>query len=691
RVLAYVEAATESLLQALETRPVQAALSLPLLPANELRALHRHWVGTRVTGGVPSVHDAFEAQARRTPDNVAVDCGGRQITYAALDRQANRLAHHLQAQGTDDGTLVAMCMERGVEAIVAMLAILKAGGAYLPLDPHYPASRLQYMLADSRASIVLTENALIANCAQIPGIRASFIAIDDASFVAELEHYPDCALSPLPISSTSSLAYVIYTSGSTGQPKGVMIEHGSALNMAAYQQAEFVLTQESRMLGFASLSFDVAAAEWMTALLCGAGLYLCTEEQRKNLRELERYMVAAGVTHAMFPAAVLPHLQRDLPYALQCVVIGGESAGPQAIAHWLERFPLYNAYGPTEATVIASVGKLERGKSVTIGRGMPNVQLYVCDAHRRLVPAGVVGELYIGGVGLAHGYLNRPELTAERFVDNPFHDPLDPASSTHLYRTGDLVSRTMEGEFAYVGRTDSQVKLRGYRIELSEIEHQIALCEFVKAAAVLVSEPAPGNKQLVAYVTRNPSREADSDQLADHIRAWLRDRLPEYMVPSSFVQLDALPLTPNGKIDQKALPVLQATFGQQTYVEPVGEVELRLAIVWAAVLQHADHAVGRNSNFFMLGGHSLSVITLVGAIREEFQVEIGIKDVFQNSSLDAMAALVASLVRQEGEFPPARPPLLRMQRDIAALPLSFAQQRMWMLCQLAGSNAHYNM
>ncbi|MDO8043126.1 amino acid adenylation domain-containing protein, partial [Janthinobacterium sp. SUN137] len=355
------------------------------------------------------------------------------------------------------------------------------------------------------------------------------------------------------------LAYVIYTSGSTGQPKGVQIAHRGACNLAVSQQAMFGVADDSRVLGFASLSFDAATFEWIMALLRGAAFHVCTEEQRHNPAAIQTFLREHGITHATLPPALLPHLDSGAGYALEALVLAGETCGAQVVAPWLSVCRVFNAYGPTESTVWVSTAELRPGQVITIGRPIANTQLYVLDRCLNPVPVGVLGELHVGGVGLARGYLNRSELTAEKFIANPFGEP-----GSRLYKTGDLVRHLADGSLEFAGRIDDQVKLRGFRIELGEIESQLLACADVRESVVAMREDVPGDKRLVAYVVAG----LDAQLSVAQLQAQLQAQLPDYMVPTAWMVLDALPLTPNGKVDRKALPAADAGASQQEYVAP---------------------------------------------------------------------------------------------------------------------------
>ncbi len=579
------------------------------------------------------IHERFEARVRATPHHVAVLADEGQLSYTELNARANRLAHHLRGLGIGPDRLVGLHLERGMPVMVAILGILKAGGAYLPLDPAYPEARLRYMVESSGLALVLSQSSLRTQAARLADANAkvSVICLDDEAVARACAAESPANPGRMDEQGPRNLAYVIYTSGSTGQPKGVMIEHRGALNLAHYQQKLFDVRADSRVICFASFSFDAATSEWLMALLKGATLCICAEAVRREPAALEAYLIAHRITHATLPPALLAHLPSDRPYSLQSLVLAGEACPLPLVQTWLARTRVFNAYGPTETTVCASAVQLREGEPVTIGRAMDNFQLHVLDALGRLLPRGEPGELYIGGVGLARGYLNRPDLTAQRFVPNPF----DLSGSSRLYRSGDLVRLLDDGRLEFLGRIDDQVKIRGYRVELGEIEAQLLAHSALDAAVVVARD-----QRLVAYVTVNQGV-APPD--AGALQAYLRASLPDYMVPALYVTLDALPLTPNGKVDKRALPAPDALPHQDAFRPPTTPTERRLAEIWAQLL-HMDAAqIGVSANFFALGGHSLSVIALGVAIREHFGKQLRPGDLYGHTDIGALARRIDTL------------------------------------------------
>jgi amino acid adenylation domain-containing protein len=446
----------------------------------------------------------------------------------------------------------------------------------------------------------------------------------------------------MPEQAGSSLAYVIYTSGSTGLPKGVMVEHDSLINLVFAQIAVFDIHCHSRVLQFASFGFDASVSEIFTALIAGAALYVPGEFERRNIFELAAYSKKHAITLATLPPALLSDVPafEDIT-ALPTIVLAGESPKAELIRRLAAKTRIINAYGPTEGTVCATAWvspKHYSGNLVPIGRPIANIRLYVLDAHMQLVPLGGIGELYIGGAGVARGYLKRPELTAERFL----RDPFSSAPDARMYRTGDLARWLPDGNLEFLGRNDHQVKLRGFRIEPGEVEARLLEYPGVREAAVIAREDSPGEKRLVAYVVAK-----DSAALTSELRAHLAERLPEYMVPSAFVRMDALPLTPNGKLDRKALPLPDGNaYARKAYVAPESETERQVAAMWAELL--GIEQVGRHDDFFALGGHSLTAMRVTSRVHDELNVQIHLSTLFDKPVLSDFAReiLVASVMQE---------------------------------------------
>ncbi|HYH79110.1 MAG TPA: amino acid adenylation domain-containing protein, partial [Longimicrobium sp.] len=659
--------ALERLVEALELSPGRAIGSIDVLPEAERRVVVEEW--NRTDAEYPAgacIHELFEAQAARTPDAVAVRFEEESLTYAELDGRANRLANHLRRRGVGLETRVGICLERGMEMIVSVLAVLKAGGAYVPLDPAYPAERLAFMLSDSGAPLLLTRLPLPAG---LPPHAAEVVCLDADRERIEAESVRAPAAGARP----DQLAYVIYTSGSTGTPKGVMVPHRGVPNLAYAQARRFGIDGTSRVLQFASLSFDAAVAEVFDALLAGATLVMAPREELLPGVGLLETLRRGRVTVATLPPSVLAILPPDDLPELRTVVSAGEAVDAATVERWSAGRAFVNAYGPTETTVCASAARCKAdGRVPAIGRALENVRVYVLDAAGRPAPIGVPGELYVGGVGVARGYLGRPGLTAERFVPDPFG-----AAEGRLYRTGDRVRWSAGGELEFLGRVDAQVKVRGFRIEPGEIEGALHRSEGVADCVVVAREDVPGEKRLVAYVV--------GDVEAGALREHLLRALPEYMVPSAFVFLETLPLTPNGKPDRKALPAPEYAADADRYVAPRTPVEEVLAGIWAEVLRL--ERVGVEESFFELGGHSLLATRVVSRVRELFDVELPLRALFEGPTVAELAVCVEEMRRAEL---PVLPPVVPVERT-GALPLSFAQERLWFLDRLEPGSTTYNI
>jgi len=622
------------------------------------------------------IHEWFEAEVDRAPHATALSYRGETWSYLTLDERANRLAHRLRGLSVGPDERVAICMASGPDRVVAVLAAWKAGGAYVPLDPAYPPDRLDYLLSDCKAKVLLTHDdvppALRTSLADAPGSQATVVNMSVDTSCSSLSR----KRVPRSVSDVSSrhLAYVIYTSGSTGRPKGVMVEHRGVCHLARAQRDVFAVDAHSRILQCASFSFDACLFEMVMALCNGAALYLPPAGTLAAGAVLAELLDSCAITHATLTPSVLSGIEMDPATlsALRMLVVAGEACTPALVDRWAPGRRFINAYGPTETTVWATWHECHapaQGRP-PIGRPVDGVSVHVLDARGQAVPVGEPGELYVGGVGVARGYLDRPELTHERFVDDPFGN--DPGA--RLYRTGDIVRWRADGALDYLGRDDHQVKLRGLRIELGEIETSLSTQPGVRESAVLVREDVPGEKRLVAYVTRLPS--ATPDPLV--LRQGLMTSLPEYMVPAAYVVLDTLPLTPNGKLDRDALPAPDdQAFARNAYVAPEGELEQTLADVWSDLLRVGR--VGRDDHFFELGGHSLLAVQMTSRLRRRLGLEVAMTGIFDRPVLRDFAVVVGQAA------PDTRPRLVATQRP-ERLPLSFAQQRLWFIAH-TGSTA----
>ncbi|WP_420125382.1 non-ribosomal peptide synthetase, partial [Longimicrobium sp.] len=556
--------------------------------------------------------------AARTPDAVAVVSGGVPLTYAELNGRANRLARHLVRLGVGPEVRVGVCLERGAELIVCGLATLKAGGAYVALDPAYPASRLELMLRDSGAAVLLTERRFAAPA--VEGVRV--VRVDEEAGAIAGESAADLPNRAAP----GNLAYVVYTSGSTGTPKGVAVDHASLGSLCAWHARAFDVTGADRATQLASPGFDAAVWEVWPYLTRGASVHAVPDEVRADPPALRDWLVDNAITVSFIPTPVAePMLALEWPAdaRLRWMLTGGDRLRARPGAGL--PFVVSNNYGPTECTVVATSGVVETEgtRAPSIGGPIENTRVYVVDAGMRPLPVGVPGELCIGGAQVARGYLGRPGLTAERFVPDPF----SAEGGARLYRSGDKVRWLADGTIEYLGRLDEQVKVRGFRIELGEIEATLRRHPAVTDCAVVAREDAGGEKRLAAYVVG----EVEAEALREH----LRQSLPEYMVPSAFVPLDALPLTPNGKLDRRALPAPDLASVEEAYVAPRTPAEEALAQIWGDVL--GIERVGVEDNFFAIGGHSLLATRVVSRVREALDVEVGVVALFDHPTVAGLA------------------------------------------------------
>ncbi|MBD1229037.1 non-ribosomal peptide synthetase, partial [Xenorhabdus griffiniae] len=624
-----------NVLTAMVTDDTQLIATLPMLPASERQQLLVDFNATQIDFPQAAlIHQLIEARAAQHSDTLAVIYEDQTLSYGELNHRANQLAHYLIALGVHPDDRVAICAERSLEMIVGFLAILKAGGAYVPLDPAYPSERLAYMLDDAAPVALLTQS----------GLTQSEWFVQFNTLPTVLLDNPEPCLANQPTDNPNPqalelmphhLAYVIYTSGSTGQPKGVMVEHQSLCNLIATQQHTLSLTTDSRVLQFASNSFDASIWECCMALIAGARLYLAKRTHLLPGAILSRYLTDQAISHILLSPTALAAMD-SLPDTLQTLLVGGEACPPTLVKRWSPGRQMLNAYGPTETTVCATLYPcISSDESATdnpppIGRPIANTRIYILDAHGQPVPRGVAGEIYIAGAGVARGYLNRPELTTERFLTDPFSSQPD----ARMYKTGDLGRWLPEGNIEYLGRNDFQVKLRGFRIELEEIETQLSQCDGVREAIVLAREDEPGQKRLVAYLLPQEGVELVPAKL----RQQLSQHLADYMLPSAFVTLTDFPLTPNGKLDRQALPAPDSSaVVTQGYEPPHGRIETALAQIWQDLL--GLERVSRHDHFFELGGHSLMIVSLIEELRN-LGWRLDVRSVFASPILTDMAQTI---------------------------------------------------
>jgi len=673
----------DALLRAAAADPDASISALPILSEEERTRVVATFNATdHAADGDTTLHGMVAAQAARTPDALAVEFAGERLTYADLEVRANRLANRLIRLGVTRDDRVAVCLERSIEMPIAVLAVLKAGGGYVAVDPAYPADRIAYMLEDSRASVVLTTSDVAA---RLPEIAMPILRLDsDAEEIArEAADAPAVAVDP------ENLGYVLYTSGSTGKPKGAALPHRALVNVVRWQVARFGDRPAARTLQFASLSFDVSFQEIFSAWAAGGSLVLVDDETRRDAERLMAYLREHGVERLYLPFAALQNLAEvaegtdaRLP-ALREIITAGEAlrSTPQLRAFHAANpgLRLDNHYGPSETHVISAHLLAESPDAwpllPPIGAPVANVRLYVLDGRMNPAPVGVPGELYAGGVNLARGYLGRAAMTAEKFVPDPFS--AEPGA--RLYRTGDRAKWRMDGELEYIGRTDFQVKLRGFRVEPGEVEAVLGLHPSVREAAVAVRGEGV-EKRLVAYVVPVDGAKADTAELKAHVAA----HLPEYMVPSAWVTLERMPLTPSGKVDRRALPEPDLSASDAERVAPRNPAEEVVAGIWERVLGVRP---GVHDDFFSLGGHSLRATQVISRVREAFGIDLPLRALFESPTVEGLAArAVAARAGEEHRGPP----LVPVGRD-RPLPLSFAQQRFWFLERMGAAPAAYNI
>lgn len=632
------------------------------------------------------LHRLFEAQVERTPDATALVSAGRQLSYRELNERANQLAHHLRALGVGPEIVAGIMLERSIATVVSVLAVLKAGGAFLPLDVAYPLERLAFIVSDAELRFLLC-NRRTAQKLEPEFAELQFVDVDDAGINNQ------SIANPTPAATKSNAAYIIYTSGSTGLPKGVVVEHASISHYIPAANIAYGIKSTDRFLQFASLSFDTSLEEIFCTLTCGATLVLRDDAMLVSISHFLEQCEEWGITVIDPPTAFwhqlvvsLANEGLKLPPSMRLVVIGGEAALPARVAQWHRsvngEVQLLNGYGPTEATIVTTTSELlpseKTEAEVAIGSAIPGAETYVLDGQLELVPAGVPGELHIGGTGVARGYLRRPDLTAAKFIPNPFSD--EPGG--RLYRTGDLVRALPNGQLVYVGRTDRQVKIRGFRVELEDIEAALANHPALREAAVITKDEPSGGRQLIAYVVA-----AQKDvPAASELRRYLKERLPSYMVPAAFVWLEKLPLTIAGKLDQQALPSAPDVRPEldQTLVEPRTKTEAQLADICAEVL--GFRAIGVTDNFFELGAHSLHIMQIVARLRAAFNATPPLASIFDAPTVASLAACVETAqAANDG----AAISVVDPSRRSGPLPVSYPQQAVWFLSKLAPDSVAY--
>ena len=668
----------ERLLEAAVRSPERQISELEMLSEEEREQL-RGWSGSeREYGPAGLVHELFAAQAAQQPEAAAVGDGERGVSYGELNGRANQLARLLRERGVGAEVLVGVCVERSVAAVVTQLAVWKAGGVYLPLDGEQPAGRLEFMLRDAQPGLVIVGAGLPAGVSA-GAVPVLSLAACGAEIASQSEAAPEVEI------SGEQLAYVIYTSGSTGEPKGVAVEHGQLRHTLQGAQEVYEFSSADVVPCLAPLTFDISMFEVWGPLLGGGRVVLVDSRAALQAEVAAKVLEQATFLHAV------PGLMRHLASVaaqgtgsypqLRGLLVGGDVVSPELVRQVGEVFPatqLTIGYGPTEATIMCASYRVGAGEEVAhqlVGRALGNVSLRLLDRHAQEVPVGVVGEIYIGGAGVARGYLNRPELTAERFVR---------LEGERYYRSGDLGRWLANGLLEFVGRADEQVKVRGYRIEVGEVEAALSSHERVKEAVVTARADGSGEKRLVAYFV--VAEGAETPTIAE-LRAHLQQRLPEYMVPTVYVELARIPLTALAKVDRKGLPEPEAAgvVRDAEYLAPRTATEEILAGLWGEVLGVAR--VGVTDNFFELGGHSLLATQLMSRVRAAFSVEVPLRQLFEQPTVGCLGLAVEEAVRRGAGV--SAPPIVAVSRA-ENLPLSFAQQRLWFIDQLMPNNSFYN-
>ncbi|MBD2389846.1 amino acid adenylation domain-containing protein [Aphanizomenon flos-aquae NRERC-008] len=679
----------QTLLNGIVNNPETPINQLPIISAFEQQQILEKWNNTQQD--YPEsfcIHELLTQQVIKTPDAIAVKFGNQQLTYTQLNQKANQLANYLQNCGVTSEVLVGLYLERSLDILIAILAILKAGGAYLPLDPKYPQTRLTDILNDSQVSIILTQEKLLTSLSSplprgetpLTPYQGKIILLDtDLTIISQQNiETPISAIKP------DNLAYVIYTSGSTGKPKGVMITHQNIVNHATSIIDKYQINSHDRILQFTTFIFDVAAEEIFPAWLSGATLIICPQEMVTNLIEFSQFLAQESLTVVNLPT---PYWQEwvleidrkisQIPDSLRLVITGSDQVLPEKLALWQklvtekrQNIQWINAYGLTETTITSTVYQLpvnyqlNTTHSVPIGRPIANTEIYILDQNLQPVPIGIPGELHIGGAGLARGYLNRKQLTNEKFISNP----ISSSKSSRLYKTGDLARYLPDGNIEFLGRIDYQVKIRGFRIELGEIEAVLAQHPLVKSSAVIVREIQPGNKQLVAYVVTE-----DHSNIQQDLRSFLKQNLPDYMLPAFFVRLAELPLTPTGKINRRALSALMLELNHETdYILPRNPLEQKLAEIWCQVL--GLEKVSVEENFFNLGGHSLATIQIISRIRETLKIDLPLQYLFTEPTIAGLTKIINQLLQTADHITPIDDFYVDVILDSSIKPQNLPQQ-----------------
>ncbi|WP_298771746.1 non-ribosomal peptide synthetase [uncultured Shewanella sp.] len=682
-----------TLLAQLTAQPQQCVLEVPMLGADEVHQQKIQWNDTAADFTQDqNIHQLFEAQAANRPDAIALEYAGECMSYGELNSKANRLARYLiENEQVKPESLVGVCLERSMSMVLGILAILKAGGAYVPLDPAYPEARLAFMMTDAELTTVLTD----AQCqSRTPVTDEQAVYLDDVDFVTQLKAYSDASISPTELDLTvNHLAYVIYTSGSTGQPKGVMVEHLSLVNNIQDSARRTQVEPTSRYYQNTSIGFDAASWVVWVSLTRGATLVLSSSLDAQT--ELKALSQTNPISHLMMTPAVLQMLQPQFLSGVSHVMVGGEAYDQSLVDTWTPYVKFFNVYGPTESTICVTIRQLHPGEPICLGQSMNNVTAYVLNSKGQLQRRGVAGELYIGGACLARGYLNREDLTQAAYVANPFYDANDSNSSERLYKTGDLVRWSPDGDLIHMGRIDHQVKIRGFRIEPGEIETALVVHAQVNAAVVVAQVSPQGERHLVAYVVVDNAEQLQAEdeaaralrrQFFGETRQAIEAHLPEYMLPSVFMPMAALPITANGKVDLKRLPEADMSLQQSAYVAPSNEIEQAICQIWQSLL--GLEQVGITDNFFELGGHSLLLTRLAMTLGEQFSVSITLLELVNATTAQAQAQLIEAMRQAPAGITVAH---IKPLDKGATAPLSYSQQKLWLIDAITEQKQNYHI
>ncbi len=660
----------QQMLHSIVAAPSQAIDELSMLTRDEEAQLLAGFNKMPAPSSDSNILALFEAQVKANPKTIAAVFEQEQFTYKELSERSNQLAHYLQSRGVNKETLVPVCIERSLDMLVAILASLKTGGAFVPVDPGFPSDRINYMLEDCGAGLIITNKQSRSKFQSKENIEVIEL---DAEWEEISTHSRENLNTKI---SQTQLAYTIYTSGSTGKPKGVMVEHGNLVNLLVNISKEISFNKNATFFSVTTFSFDICYLELFVPLINGGRLIIVSRDTATDGFKLKEGLAIYRPTHMQATPSTWQLLQNAEWQNEEGIkiLVGGEALKEDLKDYLTKRGEAWNVYGPTETTIWSTIKKLSTAEKVLIGSPIANNTIYILNPHKNLSPVGVAGEITIGGLQVARGYLDRPDLTAEKFIADPF----SKAPGARMYKTGDLGRWQENGEIEYLGRMDEQVKIRGYRIELGEIETVLQQNETVQAAVVLAKDDNEGNKRLVGYIVANKTFDKEA------IVAHLKTKLPEYMIPAIWVEMENLPLTPNGKIDRKALPDPDiTTLLSNEYIAPRNETEQALAGIWQELL--SVERAGVHDNFFDLGGHSLKALQVISFIRKELQVELSIRDLFIRPTI---AELSSHLRKKNPGL--SVPSIEALEQRPELIPLSFSQERLWFIHQLEGS-VQYNV